>query len=230
MAKSTLAVLYQDEWLVAVDKPAGLLVHPQVDRPGGGRDSCLRRLRSQLGMRVHPCHRLDQATAGVLLFALDLSVLRTVFREFQQRRVEKRYLALCRGHFPEQLTGCSQPIDGRTAETRWTVLRSYCLPWQVGRYPTARYSLLEVEPVSGRRQQIRRHLKATGHPILGDTQHGDRDHNRAASAILGLQQMFLAARQLTLTHPVGGQPLHITAPLPSRLTALLEQLEEFALP
>ena len=232
MSKLDLPVVYRDEWLVAVDKPAGLLVHPQVDRVGGRacRDTCLRRVRSQTGRMVYPCHRLDQATAGVLLFAFDPETLRTVSLAFQQRRVEKRYLALCRGHFPVELVGLAQPIDGRSAETRWRILRRYLLPWQVGRYPTARYTLLEVEPVTGRRQQIRRHLKAVGHPILGDTQHGDRDHNRSAGSILGLQQMFLVSTRLGLVHPVSGQRLVLESPLPRRLQALLQQLEEFSLP
>lgn len=220
-----LPVLFRDEWLVAVHKPAGLLVHANDDAPL--RDTCLRRVRSQTGRKVYPCHRLDRATSGVLLFAFSPGVVRQVFLAFENRQVEKIYWAVCRGYLEESQQTVRRDIDGRASCTHFRSLAKYLVPVQVGRYPTARYSLLEVNPETGRRQQIRRHLKHIGHPVLGDKLHGDRDHNRFWARCWGFEQMFLAARVLQLAHPVTGERLQLEAPLARAQQTCLEQLEEF---
>ena len=224
-AEQRLPVLYQDEWLIAVHKPAGLVVHASDDAPM--RDTCLRRVRSQTGRRVFPCHRLDRPTSGLLLFAFSGQIARPVFEAFERREIGKSYWALCRGYLQEGQHELERPIDERWALTRFRTLHHYLVPMKVGRYASARYSLLEVNPVSGRRHQIRRHLKHLGHPIVGDGQHGDRDHNRFWQDCWGLPGMFLASRSLELAHPISGQPLTLQAPLAWPLQACLEQLEEF---
>lgn len=220
-----LPILFQDEWFVAVNKPAGINVH--ADEMAPRRDNCLRRLRSQLGRWVFPCHRLDCATSGVLLFAFSGQMARPVFEAFERRQVDKVYWALCRGYLQPGQEHLQRSLDGRPAETAFHSLRQYSLPMGVGRYPGARYSLLEIKPVTGRRHQIRRHLNYLGHPIVGDAQHGDGEHNRFFRECWGLAGLFLAARSLSLLHPFTGEPLRIEAPLAWRLEACLQQLEEF---
>ena len=222
-----LPVLYQDEWLIAVHKPSGLVVHASEDAPM--RDTAIRRLRSQTGRKVFPCHRLDRPTSGLLLFAFSGQLARPVFEAFERREIRKSYWVLCRGFLGADQGELDRPIDGRSALTRFASLREYLVPVGVGRYPSARYSLVEARPVSGRRHQIRRHLKHLGHPVVGDSQHGDLEHNRFFRRFFGFEKMFLASRSLQLTHPVSGQPLVLEAPLAWRLQACLEQLEEFRL-
>lgn len=225
MKREALPIVYCDEWLVAVAKPAGLPVHSS--EMISQRDTALRRLRSQTGRRVFPCHRLDQPTSGLLLFAFSGALARPVFEAFERREISKTYWLLCRGYLQPGQESLERPIDGRWALTHFRTLQEYCLPMAVGRYSTARYSLLEARPISGRRHQIRRHIRTLGHPIVGDTQHGDPDHNRFWQRCWGFHQLFLAARCLEMIHPHTGQPLILQAPLAWRLQACLEQLEEF---
>lgn len=220
-----LPVIFQDEWLVAVHKPAGLVVHASEDALV--RDTAVRRVRSQTGRKVYPCHRLDRPTSGVLLFAFSGQLARPVFEAFERREISKSYWALCRGYLGPGQEELDRPIDGRSAFTRFSSLAEYLVPVGVGRYPSSRYSLVEARPVSGRRHQIRRHLKHFGHPIIGDSQHGDLEHNRFFRAFFGFSRLFLASCTLSLRHPVTGADLHLQSPLAWPLQACLEQLEEF---
>lgn len=220
-----LPVLYQDEWFIAVHKPSGLVVHASEDAPH--RDTVIRRLRSQTGRKVFPCHRLDRPTSGLLLFAFSGQLARPVFEAFERREIHKSYWVVCRGFLQPGQEELDRPIDGRSAFTRFRTLREFLVPVGVGKYPSSRYSLVEARPVSGRRHQIRRHLKHFGHPIVGDSQHGDLEHNRFFRSYFGFERMFLASRSLELTHPITGLPLLLEAPLAWRLEACLQQLEEF---
>lgn len=222
-----LPVVYEDEFLIAVHKPAGLVVHASEDAPL--RDTAIRRVRSQTGRKVFPCHRLDRPTSGLLLFAFSGQLARPVFEAFERREIHKSYWALCRGYLGEGQQELERAIDGRSALTRFRSLREYLVPVGVGRYPSSRYSLVEARPVSGRRHQIRRHLKHLAHPVVGDSQHGDLEHNRFFRSFFGFGRLFLASRSLSLKHPVTGEDLELQAPLAWRLQACLEQLEEFRL-
>lgn len=219
----TLTLLYRDEHLVAVDKPPGLLVH-RTQLAAGEDEAALQLLRDQLGRPVWPVHRLDRGTSGVLLFALSPEVASTLGAMFEQGQMDKRYLALVRG-WPQADEGLvdyplardpEQPSAGQTmleAQTRWRVLQR--LEWPLvtdPRFATTRVALLEAEPLQGRRHQIRRHLKHIAHPILGDATHGKGPLNRAVAAHLGIQRLWLHARELKLSHPVSGAPLRLEAP------------------
>jgi tRNA pseudouridine65 synthase len=145
-ADSQLRILYRDHWLVAVDKPPGLLVHRTV--LARAEDSALQRLRRQLGQRVHTIHRLDRPTSGVLLFALTPEIGVAISRQFEERLVTKRYLAVARGYLEDageidhSLTD-ENGLAPRPAVTRYRTLARVELPISVGRYPTSRYSLVE---------------------------------------------------------------------------------------
>ena len=186
----------------------------------------LQRLRDQLGQPVFPAHRLDKATSGVLLFALDESVVARLAAAFEAGRVEKRYVAIVRGWPPARLTidhplerladrydDRRAPAGVQPARTTLRCLATAELPVRVDRYPVSRYALLELEPATGRRHQLRRHLKHAGFPIIGDTTYGQGRHNRLFRERFGCHRLLLAATLLKLEHPTRGTALRIEAPL-----------------
>jgi tRNA pseudouridine65 synthase len=221
-----LTVLYRDDHLCAVHKPSGLLVHRTALDPGAGRFA-VQLLRDQIGRHVYPVHRLDRGTSGVLLFALEREVASLLGASFRAGRVAKRYVAVVRGHPPEagvidhpltnqpQKRDAEPPADGdiarRPAVTHYRRLATAELPYPVDRYPTSRYALLELRPETGRRHQIRRHLKHAGHPVIGDSTYGKGPHNRLFAQLLGSSRLLLACVELRLTHPVTGEPLVLRA-------------------
>jgi tRNA pseudouridine65 synthase len=219
-----LPILHRDDQLVAVAKPSGLIVHPSGLAPD--RDTCMTRLRDQLGRWVFPVHRLDRGASGVLLFGLDPASARALADAFAGRRVRKRYYAVVRGVPPTSgeidhplpaETGSGPPLEARTSFRR---LAEVELPYPVGPYPVARYALVLAEPETGRMHQIRRHLAHLRHPIVGDVTYGDGKHNRLFRERLGLRRLLLHARALELPHPQGGEPLRLEAPLPDELAGL----------
>lgn len=218
----TLRILYQDDHLVAVDKPAGLLVHRT--RIADADAAALQQVRDLLGRRVNPVHRLDRPTSGVLLFAFDAGTTRTLQAMFDTGQARKRYLAVVRGFAPEQGL-IDHPLrqarhkPERAAQTRYRRLLTAEAGFPAGPYATARYSLLEAQPLTGRLHQIRRHFKHLRHPIIGDTTHGDGKQNRAFREHVGVHQLMLMARSLALPHPVHGEPVNIRAPLPPAFEA-----------
>lgn len=233
-----LEILYRDEFLVAIHKPAGLLVHrSQLDR----RETrfALQMVRDQIGQRVWAVHRLDKGTSGVLLFALDTGTTAHLSRQFESGQIRKSYLAVVRGHPPEsacidhpltrqrddyEFTGSCANLEAQAATTRYRRLAKIELPYQVDRYPTSRYALLEVEPLTGRRHQIRRHLKHISHPIIGDTTYGKGRHNRLFSALFGNQRLLLACTGLSFRHPHSDNLSTLTAPPAQDFMAVLTQL------
>ncbi|RMH95216.1 MAG: hypothetical protein D6681_13215 [Calditrichaeota bacterium] len=225
--RRTLDILYQDEWLVAVDKPSGIHVHPtHLSR---GEDSCRRILRDQLGRRVYTVHRLDRATSGVLLVALDVDTARALNRLFEERQVKKQYLAVVRGYTEAQGV-IDHPLrkvrfgEPKPARTEYRRLATVELPYAVGKFPTARYSLVEIYPHTGRKNQIRRHFNHIAHPIIGDTAYGDNKHNRFFREHFGIHRLLLMATELSFVHPHTGQPLTIRAPIPAEVAKVLESL------
>ena len=234
----SLDILYRDDCFVAINKPAGLLVHrSEIDR----RETrfAIQLLRDQIGQRVFPVHRLDKPTSGVLLFALDRENHRRLSGDFMANRVAKAYLAVVRGYTAER--GCidhplklvHDPYDGRTlrsdtppqpAVTAFERLATVELPYRVDRYPSSRYSLVRLRPETGRKHQLRRHMKHIAHPIIGDTSYGKSRHNRLFQAKFGCQRLLLAATELCFCHPVSAESVTIRAPLQGDFAALMEAL------
>ena len=243
-----LDILYRDEWLIAVDKPSGLLVHRSPIAAQEERFA-VQLLRDQIGQRVYPAHRLDRGTSGVLLFALDRDIAAALGRQFESRQIDKRYLAIVRGypavsgHIDHPLVRRLDPIersrghgaggrdslpededsetdladipttaDALPALTHFRCLANVELPHSVDRYPTSRYALVELRPETGRRHQLRRHLKHISHPIIGDATYGKGRHNRLFLRLFDSHRLLLACTGLGLTHPVSGLPLALKAP------------------
>jgi len=227
-APSTAAVpiLFQDDDLLVLNKPAGLLVHrTQLD--AYEQDTLMERLRAQLQLGpedfLAPAHRLDKGTSGLMLLALNAPTARALGSALEQGQIDKRYLALVRG-WPAAELCCEHPLardpelpsTGQPqlpARTEFTRLNRVEWPFSVdGRHPSSRYAVLEARPDTGRRHQIRRHLKQLAHPLIGDATHGKGPHNRAVAAWLGEQRLWLHAQHLALQHPRSGLPLCFTAP------------------
>ena len=219
MDSQPLSVLHADSDLVAIDKPAGLLVHPSGLDAREER-SALKLLRDQRGEWLWPLHRLDKGTSGVLLFARHQEAAREWGRAFEEGRVGKRYLALVRGWPPERgeidqplARDPELPSQGQeriAAVTRFERLACFEWPFRVdARHATSRYALVAAEPLTGRRHQIRRHFKQLAHPLVGDTTHGKGAHNRAVEAWLGTSRLWLHATRLELPGLDGRPPLLI---------------------
>lgn len=211
-----LTILFQDAHYVAIDKPAGLLVH----RSPISRDRvfALQTLRDQIGRRVYPVHRLDRATSGVLVFGLTAEAARRLVAQFERHEVGKRYLAVARG-WVDEAGLIDHPVAddegnavAQPARTHYRRLAGVELPFAVDRYPTSRYSLVDVTPETGRRQQIRKHFKHISHHLIGDTTHGNGRHNRFFREQFGIQRLLLMAQRLSFTHPFHDRPVDIHAP------------------
>lgn len=233
-----LDVVYQDAHLVAIHKPAGLLVHRSpIDR----RETrfALQMTRDRVGQKVFALHRLDKATSGLLLFALDADTAAAMARDFAQRRVQKTYLALVRGwpqdegqidkalqYKADALAGPERSADAPPQEalTHYCTLARATLDRPMGRYAQQRYALLELKPSTGRKHQLRRHLSHINHPIVGDVNHGDRHHNHLFHDWRGMHRLYLAATRLGFVHPHTGQELHLQAPVQADFRSTLEAL------
>ncbi|HZH43193.1 MAG TPA: pseudouridine synthase [Lysobacter sp.] len=224
-AANTPPVLYADDALAVVAKPAGLMVHDSK-LARGERDFLADRLRAQFVRPIHLVHRLDRATSGCLLFAFDRDTASALGHAMMGRDVEKAYLAVCRG-WPDPEFVVDHPLDGgpgkpakRDAVTRFERLATVELPFASGGFATSRYALLRAWPQTGRFRQIRRHLKHVSHHLIGDTSHGDGRHNRHFR-MLGIHRMLLHAERLAFAHPHDGRRIDVRAPLDAEFTRAL---------
>jgi tRNA pseudouridine65 synthase len=220
--RERLPILHADEHLVVVNKPSGLLVHRSpIDRHE--RRFAVQMLRDQLGRRVYPVHRLDKGTSGALVFALDRETAATLAADFANQRIGKTYLAVVRG-WPAESGEIDHPLEAvpdaysptaergpKPARTRFRRLGTIELPHHVDRYPTSRYALVELEPDTGRRHQLRRHLAHASHPIVGDSTYGKGRHNRLFAELFGVQRLLLACIRLEFAHPASGQRIDVAA-------------------
>lgn len=230
-----LEILYQDEYLVAINKPPGLLVHRSLLDKHETRFA-LQEVRNQIGQPVFPIHRLDKPTSGVLLFALSGETTAGV-QALWDEQVEKRYWLICRGFTPlagtidhalvpkddfKKRGGEKRPAKpAQEAITHYRRLATLMLDVCVDRYPQSRYSLVEATLETGRKHQIRRHFKHLAHPIIGCPKYGKSVHNRFFAESLGVNRLLLHSHSLTLNHPKTGQRLTIEAPLEPHFTQLL---------
>lgn len=220
-----LNVLYADELLAVVDKPAGLMVHDSA-LARGETDFAADRLREQFGKPIFLVHRLDRATSGCLLLAFDRDTASRLGKVLMSREVEKDYWAVCRG-WPEPSFIVDHDLDGgpgkpvkKSAITHFTRLATTELALPSAGFDTSRYSLLCAQPQTGRFRQIRRHLKHLSHHLIGDTSHGDGRHNRQFR-MLGMHRMLLHARRLAFVHPASGERVEVHAPPDAEFTRAL---------
>ena len=223
--EAKLDIVFQDDHLVAINKPHGLLVH----RSSIAMDTsefALQILRDQLNMRVFPAHRLDRKTGGVLLFALSKNVEKLMQQQFQENLVNKKYIAIVRGYTDDE-----QEIDYplrkengtlQEAVTRYKIIARAELDIPLGQHQTSRYSLIEANPQTGRMHQLRKHFAHIFHPIIGDRKHGCNKQNKLFKEQWESETMFLHASQLLFTHPVTHTPIHIEAPLQDEFLRMIK--------
>lgn len=223
----SIEILYQDEWLVAVNKPSGWLVHRSwLDRDE--KVVVMQTVRDQIGQHVFTAHRLDRPTSGVLLMGLSSEAGRLLSQQFENHQIQKNYHAITRGWLQDEALldyPLTEELDKiadkfsradkgpQPAVTQYRGIATAEMPVAVGRYTTARYSLVSLLPKTGRKHQLRRHLAHLRHPIIGDSKHGDLRQNRAAAEHFGCDRLMLHASSLSFNHPVTGEPLTLTAPL-----------------
>lgn len=219
-----LTVLFRDDHLLIVHKPAGLLVHRSpIDKHE--TEFALQYARAlNGGQHVYPVHRLDRPTSGILVFARDSDTARSLGLAMMAGDVAKTYLAMVRGWPPEhgqidhplreepedrRLKGEEQPV--RDALTYYRTLATTEIPVEIEKYPSSRYAVVELNPKTGRKHQLRRHMKHINHPIIGDANHGRGRHNRYFAERFGQGRLMLAATRMAFQHPVSGKALTISA-------------------
>ncbi|WP_395091503.1 pseudouridine synthase [Vaginella massiliensis] len=209
-----LEILYRDQRLIAINKPAGLLVH----RSYYARDVkqfAVQELRNQIGQHVYPIHRLDRKTSGVLLFALDTEMLTEMNTLFNTREVEKEYFAIVRGYtIDRELIDYPLTNDNgvlQEAQTYYETLYRAEIDLPFGQHPTSRYSLVKALPQTGRMHQLRKHFRHIYHPIIGSRPHGCNKQNKLWAEQFDLHQMMLWARGLRFTHPETKQSVSISS-------------------
>ncbi|MCW8954553.1 MAG: tRNA pseudouridine(65) synthase TruC [Sulfurimonas sp.] len=222
-----LEILYRDEYFVAINKPSGLLVHRSpIDK--NETEFAVQQLRDQIGQFVYPVHRLDKPTSGVLLFALDKESAKLMSEQFKTRETKKTYIAVVRGYtencgiiehaLVEKLDKivdkkAQKNKEAQEATTKYERLATVELPFAVGKYDKTRYSLVKLTPQTGRKHQLRRHMKHISHHILGDTKYGRGEHNKFIREQYDCHRLLLHALSLELKHPYKDDMLIIKAPL-----------------
>ncbi len=221
-----LPVLYIDDMLAVIAKPAGLMAHASP-MARGEDDFLVDRLRAQFGRDVVLVHRLDRATSGCVLIAFNRETAAALGAQFMDRSVRKTYLAVCRG-WPDEAGVIDHPLDGgpgkpvkKCAVTAYRRLATVELQQESEHFPTSRYALLECTPETGRWRQIRRHLKHVSHHLIGDSSHGDGRHNRAFR-MRGVHRMLLHAHTLGFAHPATAARMDVAAPLDREFERALE--------
>ncbi|UPW17159.1 tRNA pseudouridine(65) synthase TruC [Agarivorans sp. TSD2052] len=230
-----LDILFQDEHYVAIYKPAGLLVHRSWIAKEATQFA-MQILRDQLGHYVYPVHRLDRPTSGVLVMATSSEAARKLSEQFSTHTIYKQYLAVVRGYiegvhdldYPlkEKLdkmvdAKAQQDKPAQSAFTQYKGLQLAELDYPSGKFATSRYSLLSLEPKTGRKHQLRRHMHHLSHHIIGDTTYGDGKHNRLFKQ-LGHPGLWLISKQLGFVQPYTQQQILIDCPLPQRWKSLFQ--------
>ncbi|MEM9820241.1 MAG: pseudouridine synthase [Bacteroidota bacterium] len=209
-------IVYEDEWMIAINKPWGILVH----RTSISEDTefVLQLLRNQIKQRVYPIHRLDRATSGVLLFSKSKAMASLLGGQFREQQVQKKYLAIVRGFVAEEdaidYALQSDPHKAKQeAITHFQKIAQTTYPAAISRYPNSRYSLVKITPLTGRQHQIRKHFAHIHHPIIGDKKHGDCKHNKYFREVLAVPRMLLHAQSLSFQHPHRQAILQLEAPM-----------------
>jgi tRNA pseudouridine65 synthase len=219
-------IVFEDDALVVVSKPSHLLVH-RTEMAAHDHDSLRDRLISEgvIDHSMHPVNRIDRPTSGLVLFAKNLEAHRMLHAQFTDHTIEKRYLAIVRGWMNDvcQVTkplATSHSSKPKEACTHFTPLARYEWDVPITRYPTSRFSLVDCRPETGRYHQIRLHLRHLRHPIIGDTAHGDKPHNRYFESAFTHRPLYLHASHLAFQHPDGSRCL-VEDPLPENWSEVM---------
>ncbi|TCC90477.1 pseudouridylate synthase [Pedobacter frigiditerrae] len=223
-----LEIVYQDEHLIAINKPHGLLVH-RSKMANDATEFALQMLRDQIGRHVSPVHRLDRKTSGILLFTFEKEVEIAMHKQFQESLVEKKYLAILRGYAPDELD-IDYPLakengNMQDAFTYFKTLQRAEIDVAFGKHQTSRYSLVEATPKTGRMHQLRRHFAHIFHPIIGDRKHGCNKQNRFFMEQFEMTTMLLHASELSFIHPVTANKITINSTIHEEFKRVMELMK-----
>ncbi|MNK02921.1 tRNA pseudouridine synthase C [compost metagenome] len=223
-----LEIVYQDDHLIAINKPHGLLVH-RSSIASDAKEFALQLLRDQVSRHVSPVHRLDRKTGGLLLFAFDKDVEIAMHQQFKNGEVIKKYLAILRGYAPDQLD-IDYPLvkeNGAIQEafTSFVTLKRAEIDVALGKHPTSRYSLVEATPTTGRMHQLRKHFAHIFYPIIGDRKHGCNKQNKFFKEQWEMTTMLLHASKLSFKHPVSGAQIQLEAPVQAEFLRMMELMK-----
>lgn len=223
-----LEIIYQDEYLIAINKPHGLLVH-QSSIARDATEFALQMLRDQVGKHVSPVHRLDRKTSGILLFAFDKVTEVAMQQQFMNAETEKKYLAILRGFSPDAMD-IDYPLakENGTLQEAFTAFRTLQraeIEVPFGKHLTSRYSLVEARPTTGRMHQLRKHFSHILHPIIGDRTHGCNKQNKLFLEKWNMTTMLLHASELSFIHPITSAPVQLKAELHDEFKRVMDFLK-----
>ena len=204
-----IPVVYEDDWLQVLNKPSGLLTIPA---PNKGKRSLLKILnedlnKRNLGYRFYPCHRLDQNTSGLIIFAKTKAIQQKVMQGFRNKKIKKSYFAFVAGRLPREQGQIRNALCGRAALTRYQLLRRL-----------KDFSAVKIQPITGRMNQIRIHFKQIGHPVLGEDRFAFRRDFKIKA-----KRLCLHAQELDFLHPVTGKRLQLRIKLPEYFDNFLKR-------
>ncbi|MCA0892036.1 pseudouridine synthase [Microbulbifer agarilyticus] len=236
----TPELIFEDDHLIAAYKPEGWLVH-RSDIDKHENRILLQYLRDLVGQHLYPVHRLDKPTSGVIVFGKSSESASKLQAQLDRETSLKQYLAICRGFCPEQglidhplapvadfkhqRKRPKKDLPRQEAITRFRRLATVELPFAVDRYPSSRYSLVEIELVTGRRHQIRRHFKHLSHPLIGCPKYGKSIHNRFFADQFQCARLLLHAYRLRIQHPDSSKVLDFLVPPKGCFMSLIEEFQ-----
>jgi len=195
-----IPVIYEDDWLLVLNKPSGLLTIPTPKNEPRTLSSILNDDLKKRGLpyRLYPCHRLDRETSGLIIYAKGKSMQKRLMQEFWQKRIKKTYIAFIQGRLPKDEGDIRYPIEGINAITKYTIIEK-----------RNDFSIAKIIPLTGRTNQIRIHFKQAGHPLVGETKFAFRRDFK-----LKAKRLFLHAKMLEFVHPATKKVVSLVAPLP----------------
>ena len=204
-----IPVIYEDNWLLALNKPQGLLTIPTPKNESRTLTSILNEdlKKKNLTYRLHPCHRLDRETSGLIIYAKGKSIQKKMMELFKNKKIKKTYIAFVKGLIKQNQGKIKTPIEGLSSVTEYKVMKR-----------RKDFTIVEAMPLTGRRNQIRIHFKSIGHPILGETKFAfRRDFDIRA------KRLCLHAQAIEFTHPITVKVIRVETPLPDDLKKFLEK-------
>ncbi len=204
-----IPIIYEDDWLLVVNKPPGLLTIPTPRKESRTLTSILNEDLAKRGLfyRLHPCHRLDRETSGLIIYAKGKSIQKKMMDEFKQKKVKKIYVAFVQGNLPKNQGEIKTTIEGQSAITQYKVIQK-----------RKEFTVVETMPLTGRTNQIRIHFKNMGYPVLGDTKYAFRRDFKIKA-----KRLCLHAKHLEFIHPVSKNIVALTADLPESMGNFLNK-------
>ena len=228
-----IQILFQDDYILAVHKPNNMLVHHSAMANNQLEEkSLVQLLNHELGAKYYPIHRLDRKTSGIILFAKQKEFVKSFQELFITNQIQKTYYGLVRGFIAEK-GKIDSPVKGRDANihkealTYYKRVETFEIPIPIGPYKMSRYSLIKLQPKTGRLHQLRIHMNKISHPLIGDPKYGDRFHNRMFENIFKNEALFLHAKTLIFTHPFTKESHSLETDFPENWKSVIQKLKTY---